>query len=117
MKAWLKGGLIIGIIFGILAFANVFIVADIEGKSSPIGNILENFDALNFFMGLISVVPLLFLGLIDWDGNQSVWLESNFSLISGIINLIFYFIVGFILGAIIGFFIGKIKPENKFNNL
>ncbi|MBX4196545.1 hypothetical protein KW805_03080 [Candidatus Pacearchaeota archaeon] len=106
---WLKLGLILGFLFGFLAFVNVFLVSDIEGPSSLIGDILENFDLLTFLMVLISVGPLLFLGIIDWDGNQPAWLESNFIFFSSIINFVFYFILGFIFGALIGWIYGKIR--------
>lgn len=107
MKSWLKFGLTVGVIFGLLALINIFLVNSIGNESSAIGKILVNFDGLNFLMALIVLAPLLIFGFIKFDEYSGFNNETNFLLFAILINILFYFIIGFIIGAIVGLIIEK----------
>ncbi len=108
--SWLKGGVIVGVIFSCLSIVNMILMILIDSSNF---RFLVRFDGLNFLQGIFFITPLLLFGIMKWD-NPNPSLEGiNGYLYGGLINLIFYFIIGFIIGALIGFIIGKLKSKNQ----
>ena len=100
-SAWLKGGVIGGII-GILLFLPILIVYFVDLKY------LEFYYLLGRTLGSLLTFPVFLAQLFTWavDGRGDI----NF--ITLIISGVIYLIEGFIIGMLAGLIIGMIKNRN-----
>jgi hypothetical protein len=87
MKAWLKGGIIGGILLGVYSFLDLYRI---------------------YFPGMritlpINLKPIIFVFSLDPSG-----------VIAGfVVNIILYSIIGFLIGSLIGWLISKYLVKNK----